>query len=453
MVMKMIRKKESKEIIKLEKQKIKEAKKKIKLEKQERFYNTKIGKKIRKIFRVKRTNNQEPITLKEQIISMIYFEILGFIICLLVLFVLSGGRNYIKSYIELKKLINVYDTVTSNYYGKIDKQAMIDNAIESMMSEVGDDYTTYTDKQETTDFLENVEGTYEGIGCTVATNANGEIYVASIFKDSPAATAGLKEKDIIIKIDDEDYSKKTSNDMANYVKNNKNTKIKLTVKRDNEEKEITITRKKISIPTVKGEVITKDNKKIGYIQIAIFSSNTYEQFKKELDTLEKEKIQGLIIDVRSNTGGYLNSVTDIASIFLKKGDVIYQLESGKKIEKIKDKTKENRTYPVAILINAASASASEILAASIKESYKGLVIGTNSYGKGTVQKTKKLSDGTMIKYTIQKWLTPDGNWINEEGVTPTTFVELKSSTAKDENPNIDKQKETAIAELSEKIKS
>ena len=453
MVMKMIRKKESKEIIKREKQKIKEAKKKIKREKQERFYNTKLGKVIRKMFLVKRNNNQEPITIKEQIVSMIYFEILGFIICLLVFFILSGGKNYIRDYIELKKLINVYDAVTTSYYGKIDKQAMIDNAIESMMEEVGDDYTIYTDKKETTNFLENVDGVYEGIGCTVATNDNGEIYVVSLFNDSPASAAGIQEKDIILKIDDKDFKEKTSEDMANYIKNSKNNKIKLTIKRGEEEKEITINRKKVKIPTVQGKIINRDNKKLGYIQISIFSSQTYEQFRKELETLEKDKIEGLIIDVRSNTGGYLTSETDITSMFLKKGDIIYQLENGKKTEKIKDKTKESREYPVAVLINVASASASEILASAIKESYKGLIIGTNSYGKGTVQKTKKLSDGTMIKYTIQKWLTPKGNWINEVGVTPTTFVELKSSTAKDEDPNIDKQLETAINELIEKLKS
>ena len=288
MVMKMIRKKESKEIIKREKQKIKEAKKKIKREKQERFYNTKLGKVIRKMFLVKRNNNQEPITIKEQIVSMIYFEILGFIICLLVFFILSGGKNYIRDYIELKKLINVYDAVTTSYYGKIDKQAMIDNAIESMMEEVGDDYTIYTDKKETTNFLENVDGVYEGIGCTVATNDNGEIYVVSLFNDSPASAAGIQEKDIILKIDDKDFKEKTSEDMANYIKNSKNNKIKLTIKRGEEEKEITINRKKVKIPTVQGKIINRDNKKLGYIQISIFSSQTYEQFRKELETLEKD---------------------------------------------------------------------------------------------------------------------------------------------------------------------
>ena len=440
MVIKMIFKKKDKikkykEIIKREQLKIKEEKRKNRL--------------INKIISRKQKNT--PITLKEQITSMIYFEILGFILCLLLFFALTGGRNYIKMYAELNKLINVYDTITSNYYGKIDKQAMIDNAIESMMSEAGDDYTNYTDKDNTTTFLENIDATYEGIGCTVSVNENNEIYVVDIFNDSPAKEAGIEKNDVILKIDDQDYIGKTSADMANYVKKNKNTKIKLLIRRNNEEKEITLTRKKVNIPTVTGEIFEKDNKKIGYINISVFSAQTYEQFRKELNKLEKKGIQGLIIDVRNNTGGYLATAKDISSMFLKKGDIIYRLEKDKKIEKIKDTTKESKDYPVAVIINAASASASEILASAIKESYKGIIVGTNSFGKGTVQKTKKLSDGSMIKYTVQKWLTPNGNWIDEVGVTPTNFVELRTANEVEITIGEDRQLETAKNLLFEKI--
>ena len=392
------------------------------------------------------------MSVKEQIISMIYFEVLGFILCLLLLFILSGGKNYIKLYLELKKLINVYDTISTNYYGDLDKKEMIDTAIESMMSEMGDNYTNYINEEDTKDFLENIDSTYEGIGCTVSTNENGEIYIVNLFDNSPAASAGLLENDIILKIDGQDFQGKTSEDMANYVKNSNKSKIKLTIKREEQEKEITITRKKIEIPTVTGEIIENENKKIGYIRISIFSSVTYNQFKTKLNDLEKENIQGLIIDIRNNTGGYLNSVTDIASMFLKKDDIIYQLDDGKKKDIVKDKTKESRSYPVAVLINASSASASEILASAIKESYHGLIVGTNSYGKGTVQKTKKLSDGSMIKYTTEKWLTPSGNWINEVGVTPTDFVELKSALDESEEPEGDKQLQTAIDLITKKIK-
>ena len=253
-----------------------------------------------------------------------------------------------------------------------------------------------------------------------------------MFKDSPAEKAGLKVGDIIIKIDGEDFVGKSSTDMSNYVKFSKNSKVVLTIIRDEETMELDVERKKIEIPYVSGEVITKDDMKIGYIDISLFSSTIYDQFKRELEKLEKENISGLVIDVRGNSGGYLSGVTDILNLFLKKGDVIYQLENGNKKQIKKDTTKEKRDYPVAVLVNGGSASASEILASAIKESYNGFVVGTKTYGKGTVQQTTTLPDGSMVKYTVQKWLTPNGNWVNEVGVEPTDTVELDISYA--ENP-------------------
>ena len=436
--------KKSKEIIKKEKEKIRNEKRKIKEEKKEKFYNTKFGKILKKI--TLKTDNTSPISPRHQIFSILYFEFLGFLLCLLILFCLSGGRNFIKLYTDLYKLINVYDTISNNYYGDLDKDKLIDNAIDSMLSGTGDDYTTYSNQKDTNSFLETVEGTYDGIGCMVSMNENGNIIIVNVFENSPAKSAGLQVGDIVLKVDGEDYQGKTSEDMSNYVKNNHKKKVEFIIKRGDEEKNINVTTKKVEVPSVTSKVIDSEGKKVGYIDITIFSSVTYDQFKKQLTELEKKKIQALIIDVRNDSGGYLNSVTDISSIFLKKGKVIYQLEDNKKKEIIKDKTKESRDYPIAILVNAASASASEILASAIKESYGGLVVGTQTFGKGTVQKTKKLSDGTMIKYTIQKWLTPNGNWINEVGVTPTNAV------AYDTNSTDDNQLQKAIDLLIKKIK-
>ncbi len=427
----------SKEIIKKEKEKIKEEKQKRRKEKLEKNYKFKLGK-ARKNSPKNNSEKQSKNAFREKVLSIILFEIMGALTCLIILFILSGGKNFIKLYGELSKVINVYDTITTNYYGKLDKNKLIDNAVDSMLSEVGDDYTNYSSKNDASSFLETVDGVYEGIGCMVSMDENNNIVVVSVFDNSPAKKAGLKEKDIILKIDGQDYQGKTSNDMSNYVKNSKESKIKLTIKRDGVEKEITVDRKKVEVPSVTSKVLEKENKKIGYIDISIFSSVTYEQFKKELTKLEKKGIQALIIDVRNDSGGYLSAVTDISSLFLKKGKIIYQLEDNNKREVIKDKTKENRTYPIAVLVNTTSASASEILASAIKESYGGYIVGTQTYGKGTVQKTKKLSDGSMIKYTIQKWLTPNGNWINKEGVKPTDPVpyEIKD--------NVDLQLEKAL---------
>lgn len=430
--------KKSKEIIKKEKQKIKAEKKK---QRREKISKNKL---LPQIFKPKK-EEIGVLSLKEQIFSMLYFELIGVILCLLILFALSGGKNYFKLYSELKKLINVYDTIDSNYYGKLDKEKLIDSAINSMITSLGDDYTIYTDDTTANDFLEELEGTYEGIGCTVSMNTNGEIIVVSLFEDGPAKKAGLQENDIILKVDDEDFTDKTSEEMANYVKNSSSSKLKFIIKRNDEEKEITIKREKVEVPTVTSKIIDQEDKKIGYIDISIFSAVTYVQFKNELEKLEQDNIQGLIIDVRSDTGGYLSAVTDISNLFLKKGKIIYQLEDNSGIEKIKDTTKEHREYPVAVLINGSSASASEILASAIKESCGGIIIGTNSYGKGTVQKTQILKDGSMLKYTTQNWLTPKGNWINGIGVEPTIEV-LYDITSQTDN-----QLETAVTEIINKL--
>lgn len=378
--------------------------------------------KVYKLF--KRKNNSKGISFKEYLFSSFYFSLFGFILCLLILFIFAGGRNYIRLYFELSKFINVYDDVTSNYYGDIDKSKMLDDAIDGMINGTGDNYTTYSDKKNTSSFLENIEGTYSGIGCSIRLDENNNIVLNDIFDGGSADNAGMKKGDIILKIDDIDYSNKSISDMADYVKSSSREYVKFLIKRDGDLKEILVKLSKVETPTVESKVYDIDGKKIGYLSISIFSSVTYKQFEKKLVELEKnEKIDGLVIDVRDNTGGYLGTVSDIVSLFLKKGSIIYQLEDGKKITKHKDNTKEYRNYPVSVLINKNSASASEILASAIKEVYNGDVVGINSFGKGTVQKTKTLKDGTMIKYTVQRWLTPKGNWINEVGVAPTIEVE------------------------------
>lgn len=371
-------------------------------------------------------------SFKEVVVIMFFSLGLGFFACLSFVKIFNNGRSYMALSNDLSKFVDTYYAIKDNYYGELDNEKLVDSAIKGMISAVGDEYTSYSDTDDADNFKQTVSGIYEGIGCTVGVNLDNKIVVVDMFKDSPAEKAGLKVGDIIIKIDGEDFVGKSSTDMSNYVKSSKNSKVVLTIIRDEETMELDVERKKIEIPYVSGEVITKNDTKIGYIDISLFSSTIYDQFKRELEELEKENISGLVIDVRGNSGGYLSGVTDILNLFLKKGDVIYQLESGNKKQIKKDTTREKRDYPVAVLVNGGSASASEILASVIKESYNGYVVGTKTYGKGTVQQTTTLPDGSMVKYTVQKWLTPNGNWVNEVGVEPTDTVELDISYA--ENP-------------------
>lgn len=371
------------------------------------------------------SKEKESYSFDEVFSITIFSLLLGVLACFSVLTILNKGKNYFVLSKELAKFVDAYDAIVNNYYKEVDKDKLVESAINGMVSSVGDEYTSYSDKDVTDNFNEAVNGKYMGIGALIMKSEN-DLVIYKVFEDSPSYKAGLKDGDIILKLDDKDTKDMSVNDIASIVKNDDNKEVKLLVKRGEENLDITIVKDMVELPVVSGKVINHNDKKIGYISLSIFSSVASEQFNKELVKLEKEGISGLVIDVRGNSGGYLTTVTDIASYFLKKGDIIYKLEVNDKVTVRKDKTKESRDYPVAVLIDKNSASASEILASSIKESYNGYVVGTNSYGKGTVQQTLVLSDGSMIKYTIEKWLTPLGNWINEEGVVPTNYVELSS---------------------------
>lgn len=371
------------------------------------------------------SKEKESYSFDEVFSITIFSLLLGVLACFSVLTILNKGKNYFVLSKELAKFVDAYDAIVNNYYKEVDKDKLVESAINGMVSSIGDEYTSYSDKDVTDNFNETVNGKYMGIGALIMKSEN-DLVIYKVFEDSPSYRAGLKDGDIILKLDDKDTKDMSVNDIASIVKNDTNKEVKLLVKRGEENLDITIVKDMVELPVVSGKVINHNDKKIGYISLSIFSSVASEQFNKELVKLEKEGISGLVIDVRGNSGGYLTTVTDIASYFLKKGDIIYKLEVNDKVTVRKDKTKESRDYPVAVLIDKNSASASEILASSIKESYNGYVVGTNSYGKGTVQQTLVLSDGSMIKYTIEKWLTPLGNWINEEGVIPTNYVELSS---------------------------
>lgn len=398
----------------------------------------------KEIKEIKEIKEKDTYSVKEVITVMLFSIGIGFLMCLGCINLITG-KNYLRVTKDLSKVVDTYYAIVDNYYKDLDKEKLIDGAVEGMISQVGDTFTSYSAATDAETFSETIKGSYEGIGCAIAKYNTGEIKVIEVFPSSPAEKAGLLVGDKIIKVDNEDYTDKESTDISNYIKNSGKDKIVLTVERENKEIDITINLSKVEIPYVSSKILEQNDKKIGYIAISLFSGNSYKQFKNNLEKIEKEKIDGLIIDVRDNSGGYLSSVTEISNMFLEKGKIIYQLEDPKGTIKKKDTTKEKRTYKVAVLINSSSASASEILASAIKESYKdGLVVGNKSYGKGTVQETKKLLDGSMIKYTTQKWLTPNGNYINEKGVEPTNEVELSEEYYQNPTEENDNQLNEAL---------
>ena len=335
----------------------------------------------------------------------------------------NTGNEYIN------ELVKSYNNITANYYDNIDEKSLVDAAINGMLNYLGDPYTTYLDKTNTNSLTDALAGTYEGIGIEVSKNDNNEIEVKTVFDDTPSSEAGLLVGDVILKINEEDVTTKTTTDAVAIIKSSKSSNIKLQIKRNEEIKDIDVVRKELYLPVVSSELLNQNDKNIGYIAVDKFSETVFEQFSKELNKLEKNSLDGLIIDLRNNTGGFLVGATKMAELFLEKGKVIYSLQSKLDNEVTKDETDEKRDYKVYILVNKSSASASEILAAALKYSYGAKLVGTTTYGKGKVQKTSKLSDGTMYKYTSAKWLTPNGDCIDGIGLSPDLNVELSEEYA------------------------
>ena len=311
----------------------------------------------------------------------------------------------------LKEFLKVYSSLDENYYEDIDKTKMIDAAIAAMLKYLGEDYSTYLNQTETDSLSNKLSGTFKGIGISI-TNGNE---IVKVYEDTPAFKAGLKENDKIIRINDTDTEGKNQIEVANLIdKTKENT---LVVSRDGAELTFKVIPEEINTPLTT-QVYEKNDKKIGYIYIEAFTEKVGEEFKKSLEDLEQQGITSLIIDVRENTGGYLKGATEIASLFLEKGKNIYSLEVKDGVTTYKDETDEKRDYPIILLINENTASASEVLAAALQDSYGAKLVGKISYGKGKVQQTKQLEDGSMVKYTSARWLTPEGECIDGFGLAP-----------------------------------
>lgn len=323
---------------------------------------------------------------------------------------------------------------------KIDTKKIIYGAISGMVESLEDPYTVFLPPEETKRFIEDVKGSFEGIGVEIGIK-QGQLQVISPLEGTPGQKAGLRAGDKIIKINDKSTIDITLEEAVNLIRGPKGTTVILTILREGwlEPKEFKITRAVIEIPSLKWEM-KPDN--IAYLKLYHFSEKASIDFSKAAIEILNSQTKRIILDLRNNPGGYLEVAQDIAGWFLEKGQVVVIEDFGKEKREFKSKGNGKLShYPVVILINQGSASGSEILAGALRDNRGILLIGEKSFGKGSVQELEKLKEGSSLKITIAKWLTPKGWLITDKGLEPDIKVEM---TDKDYEEGRDPQLDKAI---------
>ncbi|WP_235872256.1 lmo1851 family serine protease [Siminovitchia acidinfaciens] len=324
---------------------------------------------------------------------------------------------------EFNKLYNTYDKLKKSYFEDVDQEKIIDGAIDGMVKALDDPYSDYMTKEESKVFQDSITSSFEGIGAEIQ-EKDGAIVVVSPIKGSPAEKAGIKPNDKITEVDGKSVLGMSANEAVLLIRGEKGTKVTLTVERKEgeEPKKVTIIRDEIPINTVYPEML--DNG-IAKIQITSFSSHTDKDLSEALKEMEEKGMKSLILDLRKNPGGLLDQAVNISNLFVPKGKMLFQVAyKDGKVEEYVAKDGKKISVPTVVLVDEGSASAAEILAAAVSESANIPLIGDKTFGKGTVQTTDEFQDGSNIKYTMAKWLTPDGNWIHEKGIEPDKKVAM-----------------------------
>lgn len=330
-------------------------------------------------------------------------------------------------------------------YGEdVKKKDLRNMSLKGYVAGLGDPYSVYYDKDETKELFESTEGRYAGIGALMAQDqATKEISIEEVYKDSPAEKAGMKAGDILLTIDGRNVTEMELSDVADLVKGEEGTSVSISVKRDGESIEMEVVRKIVETPTVEAEI--KENQ-IGYLKISEFDTVTYDQFKTEMEELENDGMKGLIVDLRDNPGGNLDTVCEILDEFLPEGTIVYtEDKDGNRVETKESDEEHQFTKPLAVLVNEKSASASEVFTGAIQDYGTGTIVGTQTYGKGIVQTLYSLSDGSCLKITTAQYFTPNGRNIHGTGITPDIVLE------KTDDGQTDNQLEKAMEIVQEEI--
>ena len=371
----------------------------------------------------------------------------------------SGGfwfksDNTADSLKEIKKLINleagkpsevdfslfwkVYGDLQEKYVdsGKLEPEKILYGAISGMVNSIGDPYTTFFEPENSKKFQEEISGSFGGVGIEIG-KRNDILTVIAPLKDTPAYKAGIKAGDKILKIDNKPTDNISIEEAVNLIRGKKGTKVVLTIN-NGATKDVELVRDTIKVPTIEWKLVENPpaggGKNIAYLQIFSFNQTVDSEFRKAAEEILKSDADAIVLDLRNNPGGLLDSAINLAGWFLDKGKLVVSEEfgNGTRNEFKSDGNGALKSYPMVILINGGSASASEILAGALHDNKGTKLVGVKTFGKGSVQQLEKYSDGSSLKVTIAKWLTPDGISISETGIEPGVKVEIKEEDLKEE---------------------
>lgn len=360
--------------------------------------------------------------------------------------VVSCGIRLSEDASSEEKLSVLKGLIDENYIGDVDEEALEEGIYKGYIQGLEDPYSVYYNEEETKDLYETTEGEYSGIGAVLSQDLeSGVITLVQIYEDSPAAKAGLKDNDILTKVGDIEVTGMDLSEVGTYIKGEKGTDVDLSVLRGEDAEEITVTatRDTVEAQTVKYEMLEGQT---GYLSISEFDSVTYAQYEEALNELTAQGMTGLIVDLRNNPGGNLNTVCEMLDLVLPKGTIVYTEDKDGKRETATSDDEHQINVPMVVLVNGNSASASEIYAGAIQDYGIGKIVGTQTYGKGVVQQIFDLGDGTSVKLTIAEYFTPNGRSIDGEGITPDVEVEYE---ADENNPEADNQLEKALEVMKE----
>ncbi len=346
-----------------------------------------------------------------------------------------------------EELLYNYEYILDNFYKNIDARDLVGVAIKGMIDYLDDPYADYISADNIDNFNIIIKGEYDGIGIQISYNDKKEPIVTYVFPNSSADIGGLKVDDILVRVEDTNVLDKSLDEIKDLISTFGDKEFEIVYKRENEEYSTKLKRGTIVVESVEKKIYDRDNKKIGYIKLSNFATNSYKQFIEKLQELEKEEIESLIIDLRNNTGGELESVDNIVSLFIPKDEVIYQMKEKDKITKYYSSSDTKRDYQIVILVNENSASASELMTGALKEVYGATVIGVNTFGKGTAQQVITLNNGEQYKFTTKEWLTAKGNSIEDIGIEPTIKVEQAEEYYNDPIEENDTQLQEALSYL------